>query len=162
MPKPGKLPLTAAIAGALLAVGIATGTLLPTFFPLASERDGSIDCDFEKSPCTRVLAEAGMTATLAITPQPVETMKDLSLRIVLSAAAAPITDAEVTLGFSMPGMTMAPNVVPLVHQGGGVYRGKGVLVKCRGGKRWQADLRVRRASVLEKPPARASFTFKVQ
>ena len=60
-------------------------------------------------------------------------MKNLVFRIDLKRGALPVTDGEVSLGLSMPGMTMAPNTVTLAHRGGGMYEGRGVIVKCPSG-----------------------------
>ena len=134
-----------------------------TAMPLGScSSDAVIDCAIEKGPCSAHLAETGITATLDITPRPTEAMKTLVFRIDLKKGALPVTDGEVSLGLSMPGMTMAPNTVTLAHRGGGMYEGRGVIVKCPSGDVWQAEARIRRVSAQGMQPHRARFTFRVK
>ena len=119
-----------------------------TAMPLGScSSDAVIDCAIDRGPCSTHLAETGITVTLDITPRPAEAMKNLVFRIYLKKGALPVTDGEVSLGLSMPGMTMAPNIVALAHRGGGMYEGRGVIVKCPSGDVWQAEARIRRFSV---------------
>lgn len=126
-------------------------------------KDTTVDCAIDRGPCSTRLAEAGMTVTLDITPRPLETMKNLAFRIDLKKDAIPVTDGEVTIGLSMPGMTMAPNIVTLAHRGGGAYEGRGVIVKCPSGdSRWQAEARIRRTTSPGREPHRARFTFRVK
>ncbi len=90
-------------------------------------------------------------------------MRDLVFRIDLKQGALPVTDGEVHLDLSMPGMTMAPNVVLLAHRGGGTYEGRGVIVKCPSGDRvWQAEARIRRLPSQGVKPHRVRFTFRVK
>ena len=122
---------------------------------------GAVDCDIDRGACTG-LVTTGMTARLEITPRPVETMKDLILRVDLKQGAVSVTDAEVSLSFSMPGMTMPENTVSLRHRGGGRYQGSGTIVRCPGGSRlWRADLRVKRLSGSERQSRRVSFSFRL-
>ncbi len=132
--------------------------------PLGScDREAVIDCAIDRGSCSTHLAETGVTVTLDITPRPAATMKNLVFRIGLKKDAVPVTDGDVSLDLSMPGMTMAPNIVTLTHQGGGMYEGRGVIVKCPSGDRvWQADARIRRLSVQGAQPHRARFTFRVK
>jgi len=131
--------------------------------PLGScSSDTAIDCAIHKGPCSTPLAETGITVTLDITPRPAATLKNLVFRIDLKKGALPVTDGEVSLGLSMPGMTMAPNVVTLSHRSGGTYEGRGVIVRCPSGDVWQAEARVRRLSAHRAPPHRARFTFRVK
>jgi hypothetical protein len=124
--------------------------------------DAKIDCAIDRGPCSTSLAETGITVTLDVTPKPLETMKTLVFRIDLKKGAIPVTDGEVRLGLSMPGMTMAENIVKLTHRGGGTYEGRGVIVRCPSGDVWQAEARVGRLSAQGAPPRRARFTFRVK
>ncbi len=128
--------------------------------PFSSGTDRTIDCVIDNGPCSKQLADAGITATFGITPTPVEEMKNLVFRVDLKAGAVPVTDGEVSLDLSMPGMTMARNFIRLAHRGGGKYEGSGVIVKCPTGSGvWQAEVRIRRPSPRGQPH-RVRFTFR--
>jgi hypothetical protein len=130
--------------------------------PFSSGTDRTFDCAIDDGPCSKQLADTGITATFAITPTPVKEMKDLAFRVGLKAGAAPVADGEVSLYLSMPGMTMARNFIRLAHRGEGKYEGSGVIVKCPSGSGvWQAEVRIRRPSPRGQPH-RVSFTFRVK
>lgn len=129
----------------------------------ACGREAAIDCAIDNGPCTTVLASEGLSVTFDITPKPVAAMKTLAFRIGISRGAAPVTDGEVTVDLSMPGMAMPPNRVTAVHQGGGRYEGRGVIVRCPSGKAaWRAEVRIRRPAWGDGQPQQASFTFGVK
>ncbi len=131
--------------------------------PAACGREAAIDCAIDNGSCTTVLATEGLSVTFDITPKPVAAMKTLAFRIDINRGAAPVTDGEVTVDLSMPGMAMPPNRVALLHQGGGCYAGRGVIVRCPSGKAvWRAEARIRRPAWGDGQPRQAVFTFRVK
>lgn len=121
------------------------------------------DCDLGSGPCLKTAGEA-LSISFDITPKPLKAMAVRFYRVILRRGSgfpgAPITDAAVTLGLSMPGMHMAQNMTRLHHAGNGVYEGECVIVRCpRGGKVWRADV------VVELPGedrVSSCFTFRVK
>jgi hypothetical protein len=93
-------------------------------------------CDVHNAACTATLPESKIT--LDITPKPVKAMKDLIFRLEVSGKQP---DALPYINLGMPGMKMGPNRVILETEKEGVYKGRGVIVRCPSGKRtWKADL----------------------
>jgi hypothetical protein len=79
--------------------------------------------------------------------------------VALSSGGAPLEGAEVSIGFSMPGMYMGENRAALRSLGGGRYAGKAVLLRCLSGRRdFVAEVIARLAGGAE---ARARFPFEV-
>ena len=94
------------------------------------------DEDIHAGPVTG--RAGGQTVVLDISPKPVAAMRELSFTVELPGYDGP--DAPV-IDLDMPGMRMPPNRVRLVLDGPGRYRGKGVIVRCRSGKRrWTATV----------------------
>jgi hypothetical protein len=99
-------------------------------------------CDLGTAPCAQrvPVGEGGAMATLEVTPRPVRAMRDLdfTLRITPPTAVGARTFA---LMLEMSGMYMGENVVALSAAGDGVFRGKGVVVRCSAGRRdWSVQL----------------------
>ncbi|HYQ81326.1 MAG TPA: FixH family protein [Anaeromyxobacteraceae bacterium] len=121
-----------------------------------------VDCDLSAGRCERPLEAAGARVTLEVEPRPVQSMKDLTFTVSVRRGSLPVTDAEADLSLSMPGMFMGENRVHLVHLGGGVYRGRGVIVRCPSGRRiWSAEVTLRRREPATVAPLSATFTFDV-
>jgi hypothetical protein len=123
------------------------------------KNDKKADCDISAGPCMRVMAKENIRVLFAVEPSPVKPMKDLLFIINLEEKGRPLTDAEVYLDLTMPGMFMGVNRPVLTHKGEGRYEGKGVLPQCpHGGKVWEAEagieIKGRRASV--------SYVFEVE
>ncbi len=122
-------------------------------------REVATDCEVERGPCVKNIGE-GLSVSFDINPKPLKTMSELLFSVILKKGDAPITVATVTLDLSMPGMYMAANRVSLSHNGEGVYGGKGVIVRCPGGRKvWRARI------VAEEPgkdPTVAEYTFRVE
>jgi hypothetical protein len=78
------------------------------------------------------------TVTLDITPRPVTAMQDSTFSVKISGnepAQAPYLD------LGMPAMKMGPNRVLLKPTGNGAYSGKGIIVRCKSGRRtWFANV----------------------
>jgi len=114
-------------------------------------------CDLQAGPCTQPL-DGGGAVTFAIMPRPVRAMTDVEFTVsVVPQDAAEA--ASVTL--SMPGMAMGETHFALAQARAarGVFRGKGVVVRCPSGRRdWAADVKVARAGA---PPRSARFLFRV-
>lgn len=94
----------------------------------------------------------GQTVILDITPKPVTAMTELDFTVELPGYDG---DGAPFIDLGMPGMRMPPNRVILTRQEAGRYRGKGVIVRCRSGKRTWA------ATVTIPGGKRAVFTFDV-
>lgn len=97
-------------------------------------------CDLGSTPCAQALPGGG-EVRLELAPRPLLTMKDLAVRVDLGAGAA--DGAEVSVAFSMRGMSMGENRSRLARTGPGRFEGKAVLVRCPSGRRgWVADVEV--------------------
>jgi len=96
-------------------------------------------CDAGTSPCAQPLPGGGV-ATLEIAPRPVRAMRDLDFTVRVTPPGA-IGAKGLSIRLTMPGMYMGENVVRLSPGGDGVFRGKGVVVRCGSGRRdWSAEL----------------------
>jgi hypothetical protein len=101
-------------------------------------------CDLQTAPCTRPLPD-GAELTLAVAPQPVRAMSDLEFTVSVTPASA-AAGAAASIVLTMPHMYMGETRVALTAAAGGVFRGKGVVVRCASGRRdWAADVRIERA-----------------
>jgi hypothetical protein len=122
----------------LLPVGVAFGG------------SATINCQAHKGPCSLPLGNE--TVTLEITPRPVTAMQDSAFKVTISGnlpAQAPYLD------LGMPAMKMGPNRVLLKPAGNGTYTGKGVIVRCKSGRRtWFAN-------VIVPGTGEAKFVFNV-
>ena len=122
-----------------------------------------IDCEINRGPCTRNVGRTGMTAALDIEPKPVSPMTRLLFRIDLKRNGLPVTDRDIALNLSMPGMYMAQNRVKLVHRGEGRYEGEGTIVRCPSGKKiWKAEVLLERPAAGEGGPPSAAYLFRVE
>ncbi|MFC1504877.1 hypothetical protein ACFL5W_00015 [Thermodesulfobacteriota bacterium] len=102
--------------------------------PLAAE--ATPDCDIHTQSCQKVIGNR--TVELDIDPKPVTAMKDLTFRVTISGE--PLDQAPY-IDLGMPGMHMGPNQVKLENTGAATYEGKGVIVRCKSGKRiWRATI----------------------
>ncbi len=98
-----------------------------------------INCDIQKGPCSRMVADRKVG--LDISPRPVKAMQDLIFRVTIDGPADISSPPYIELG--MPAMKMGPNKVQLQDLGGGVFEGRGVIVRCKSGRRtWQAEVRI--------------------
>jgi nitrogen fixation protein FixH len=98
---------------------------------------------------------------LDVAPKPPRSMAELTFTARVMRGDAPVEDAEVALELTMPGMYMGENRVALAPRGGGVYEGKGTVVRCPSGRRqWQADVTARPKD--GQPPVTGRFPFEVQ
>lgn len=80
----------------------------------------------------------GRAVILDISPKPVSAMKELVFTVEFPGYDGP---GVPFLDLDMPGMRMPPNRVILSREAGGRFRGKGVIVRCRSGKRtWTATV----------------------
>ena len=96
----------------------------------------AINCQPHEGPCTLPLG--GETVTLEITPRPVTAMRTSVFAVTVSGKQ-PTGAPYIDLG--MPAMKMGPNRVMLKPAGNGAYTGKGVIVRCKSGRRtWFANV----------------------
>ena len=101
-----------------------------------SAEDSDINCDAHEGQC--VLPMGRETVTLEINPRPVTAMKD-SIFIVTFSTKSLEKAPYIDLG--MPAMKMGPNRVQLKPAADGSYHGKGVIVRCKSGRRtWFANV----------------------
>lgn len=94
-------------------------------------------CDLQAGPCTRALPGGG-EVTLELGPRPLRAMTDLAVRAaVRGVPAAP----DLSVSWSMRGMSMGENRSRLAPAGEGRFEGKAVLVRCpSGGREWLAEV----------------------
>ena len=117
------------VLGLLLVLGLISS-------PSASAADAEINCDAHKGVCSQSLGNH--TISLEITPLPVKAMQDLVFKVSVSGSP-PSKFPYIDLG--MPAMKMGPNRVLLKPAGQGHYEGKGVIVRCKSGRRtWFANV----------------------
>lgn len=96
-------------------------------------------CDLQSGPCTQRLPDGG-EVTLTIGPRPVRAMRELEFTVALSAGSA-AAGSEVAVALTMAGMYMGETRTALSPVGGGVFKGKGVVVRCPSGRRdWVAEV----------------------
>ena len=116
--------------------------------PLSAEADP--DCDIHVQSCQKAIGDR--TVELDINPKPVTAMKDLTFQVTVSGE--PLVQApQIDLG--MPGMHMGPNQVRLENKSDTTYEGKGVIVRCKSGKR------IWRATITLPGVGKTDFTFDV-
>ncbi len=109
-----------------------TAPAVSTVFAGAS----AINCRAHDGKC--ILPIGGETVTLEIMPRPVTAMQDSTFSVTLSGNP-PEQAPYIDLG--MPAMKMGPNQIKLKPVGNGVYKGKGVIVRCKSGRRtWFANV----------------------
>jgi hypothetical protein len=117
------------IYGLLLVFGL-------TISPSASASDLGINCEAHKGACSQSLGN--QIVLLEIEPRPVKAMHDLVFKVSISGEP-PSKSPYIDLG--MPAMKMGPNRVLLKPAGPGYYEGKGIIVRCKSGRRtWFANL----------------------
>jgi len=96
----------------------------------------TINCQAHEGSCKLPLGKE--TITLEITPRPVTAMQESFFNVTITGnqpEKAPYLD------LGMPAMKMGPNRVMLKSDGNGSYTGKGVIVRCKSGRRtWFANV----------------------
>jgi hypothetical protein len=96
----------------------------------------AINCQAHDGKC--LLPIGNETVTLEIIPRPVTAMQDSTFTVTLSGNPPPQAPY---LDLGMPTMKMGPNRVLLKSTGKGTYTGKGVIVRCKSGRRtWFANV----------------------
>ncbi len=110
--------------------------VLPPLSFAGEDKKGIINCDIQKGACTQSLGSRSVT--LEILPRPVEAMQDLTFIVSVDGEAVARTPS---IRLNMPAMEMGKNLVTLTPTGSGGYAGKGVIVRCRSGRRtWKATV----------------------
>lgn len=111
--------------------------MVPVVAIAENKNKSIINCDIQKGPCS--LALKGRTITLDILPRPVKAMQELTFKVHLDGDTTHLTAPIIRL--NMPAMDMGKNKVELKLNSSGVYEGKGVIVRCRSGRRtWKATV----------------------
>ena len=96
----------------------------------------TINCQAHEGLCSLALGKE--TVTLEILPRPVTAMQASTFLVTLSG---PTPKQAPFIDLGMPAMKMGPNRVQLKSVEDGVYRGKGVIVRCKSGRRtWFANV----------------------
>ena len=122
----GSLGVACVILLFLAGVGAAT----------AAEEASAINCQAHDGKCTLPVGKASVT--LEINPRPVTAMQDSTFTVTLTGPA-PNQPPFIDLG--MPAMKMGPNRVQLKPSVDGTYVGKGIIVRCKSGRRtWFANV----------------------
>ena len=150
---------TASIPKTCLALAFPAVLILFSAVPLrAADALGPGACDIQHGPCS-VTTVSGMSIEFDIHPKPVKPLSKLLFIVSLKDKGKAITDAQVSLDLTMPGMYMGKNASVLTQAAGGRYEGNGVITRCMSGKKtWKADILVERGSARD----RAGFLFEVQ
>jgi YtkA-like len=135
---------------------LATAVLISCPQYISASQDTQSDCRIDAGPCTKTTGI--LTVSFDIAPKPVKAMGELTFTVTVKERGKPVKDASLLIDLTMPGMYMGRNVVRLTHSSGGVYEGKGVIVRCpSGGTLWQASVVIQHA---EKKSV-VSYTFEV-
>jgi len=108
-----------------------TGLVHPAF--AGSE---TINCKAHDGPCWQSIGK--QTVILEITPRPVTAMQDSIFKVKITGNQP---KKRLYLDLGMPAMRMGPNRVMLKPDGKGSFTGKGVIVRCKSGRRtWFANV----------------------
>jgi hypothetical protein len=106
--------------------------------------------DLSMGPVTKVL-DGGIVAQLEILPRPIESMKPLSITIILTRDGKPLEGAELTVDLGMPAMYMGKNSPTMAEVEPGRFEGKGLVTRCMSGdKHWQAEITVKEGGASRK------------
>ena len=102
-------------------------------------RPSIINCDIQSGPCEQ--SRDGAMITFDIGPRPVRAMQDLTFKVTIDPKAS--SASFLLMWLNMPAMDMGTNQVVLQMVAPGVYSGRGVIVRCRSGRRtWKATVAV--------------------
>ncbi|MDJ0915652.1 MAG: hypothetical protein QNI95_18940 [Desulfobacterales bacterium] len=102
----------------------------------ATAGESAINCLAHNGKCTLPMGKE--TVTLEITPRPVTAMQDSTFTVTLTGNPP---EQALYIDLGMPAMKMGPNRVQLKPGGNGDYVGKGVIVRCKSGRRtWFANV----------------------
>ena len=102
----------------------------------ATAGESAINCQAHNGKCTLPMGKE--TVTLEITPRPVTAMQDSTFTVTLTGNPP---EQALYIDLGMPAMKMGPNRVQLKPGGNGDYVGKGVIVRCKSGRRtWFANM----------------------
>lgn len=100
-------------------------------------------CAINSGPCLNKIAPDNIQIEFDIRPKPVYVMSELIFSVIVQLGNQPVTDADVTVDLTMPGMFMGINKAVLTHIKAGRYEGEGILPVCpHGGKLWNAVVAV--------------------
>ncbi|MBI4848541.1 MAG: FixH family protein [Nitrospirae bacterium] len=117
------------------------------------------DCAINAGPCLKKTGTDNVQIEFDITPKPVNMMSELVFAVVVKQGEQPVTDADITVDLTMPGMFMGINRTVLEHIKAGRYEGEGFLPACpHGGKLWKAAVAVNRQGKV----STVSYLFEVQ
>ncbi|MBF0557602.1 MAG: hypothetical protein HQL08_02355 [Nitrospirae bacterium] len=102
----------------------------------AQGTDSKPDCDINRAACKKISGDTEIM--FDVNPKPVKAMRELNFTVVLKGGTSP---DQVFVTLVMPGMYMGENQVVLHKASEYAYTGKGIIPKCRSGKRlWRATV----------------------
>lgn len=121
-----------------------------------------VDCLINEGSCAKKADGSDITVQIDMEPKPVRTMKELFFTVRISRGENPISEREVILVLTMPGMYMGKNNPKLSFVGDGTFRGTGILPRCPAGKHiWSAEVLFPYESDGKDSIASAEFTYEV-
>lgn len=121
------------------------------------------DCRIDKGPCVKKIVPGDITVAFDIQPKPVKMMSVLFFNLSLHKGDRPMTDGDVLLSLTMPGMYMGEHRIVMSHKGGGKYEGSSVISRCPSGKRiWKAAFVINSANTGSSGTVSAEYTFEVK
>jgi len=121
------------------------------------------DCRIDKDPCVKTIMPGNITAAFDIQPKPVKMMSGLYFNLSLSKWGRPISDADIILHLTMPGMYMGEHKVIMSHKGGGRYEGSSIIPRCPSGRRiWKAAFVINETNTVASGTVSAEYTFEVK
>lgn len=127
---------TALLGTPVLLVLLAFLSFQPLPVMAGDKGQAAINCDIQKGACTQSMA--GRNITLEVLPRPVKAMQELTFKVRIGGD---VDLAPSRIRLNMPAMDMGKNQVPLKLNAQGIYEGKGVIVRCRSGRRtWKATV----------------------
>ena len=106
--------------------------------------DTLTDCAINAGPCAKEIGTEKIQVVFDIISKPVTSMKRLLFSVDLMEPDEPVTDADLTVVLTMPGMFMGVNRLALKQMENGRYEGKGIIPICPSGKKiWMADIGIK-------------------
>jgi len=126
------------------------------------KEEAIVDCLIDEGPCVKTITGENMSVRFDIEPKPIKAMKELGFSVRITRGEKPMSEREVILDLSMPGMYMGTNHPKLVFIGDGTYKGTGILPMCPAGKTvWRATVLFPYESNGKDRIASEGFIFKV-
>ena len=95
------------------------------------------NCAIQDGPCIQEIN--GIQVTLDVLPRPVKAMQDLTFKVIIEGSLS--LNETPYIDLNMPAMDMGRNRVRLKSIAKNVFKGTGVIVRCKSGRRtWRATV----------------------